>query len=1091
MARGRVKIDYPSPKIENIASIENLFFAWKKLENEFSFFDVWYEEESYKSFKFNLKKELSNLRDEILTGTYKPQPIHLMPFPKSGVDKVRQSFRIAVRDQVAWVAVCNILGPFAEIKMPAWSFGNRLFVPMWKEHQIPGNEYDEVKFKWRNGKFLNSNGRVYQPWNRSWPRFRHLLTATMKRMAFIELDKEENEYVEGSEKLEPWLKLHYLKNGYFKEKEGINQQDDKDANLTSESPEQKLKRPRNIYWATIDLTKFYPFIKCPRLYDQLIKQCKVSDVKARELLQRMLKFEVAEPEYTEDDLKRLGLEQEKWKTFEGLPTGLLVGGWLANIYLLEADLEIDKKLKDNKSLAHFRYVDDHTFLSYSPKVLIHWVQSYCRILKKLKLEVNSDKFQPHGEIEIKLPKGSNNEQNTPEYTLGKAFLEEYWEEQFFSSDSTHNEPTEEWERYEEIISIIEDKCKIDPRFPTPLMTQTLQKVSQLGSLDLDLLNDREISSVIHDLKTLIVTDFPNEEIKEDTRVSFASTMLSRMLRGRNYDYGLISTFRKQWMTRRDILIDSMTKNGENVNENEEKIPVNAIFGLPIKIEKTQNLKIPDCGDSELIRINTKIGNVLYSSNSTYTNTCKSVFSLLKRAASKVPDKVKIWIRLTQFCIDHLPDKLHEIFSLLASTNSKTLNPLGFRFIQSQLYSLISTILVRKSWDYYFSRRESMEESEAKRCMDAIISINPIKSSFSFEKSSTRLFQLSLDFARFIINVKETGDISFDLEADEKTKLFFILWLLDGITKNKQGDFNLFLLFSSILDSITVNNPLLEQLMGFIITSRVKYTDGDKSQIDRLLTITNSEELTTLKLLRDEKNQKQYEESKILLKDFINGHFSNIQNSEWENSLSNARLSELFMLKLCQSIIYTVNNTYNADYTDYLDCNHIVVDVGDIHNVWSTSGFKGEIRVSFITDKQIENSFILLNEDFQMRRLYRIGVVLFNLLSRKTDLYWLQVRPEYGYEWSSQIRQLAESGKIGSYSERLLSGCLLPTARELSRLKVTTENVRNVVSSYFASSYIPHIGFLADMIKNHLESMTYAIVPITNKTVRELKIIDLD
>lgn len=1089
MARNRVKIDYPSPTIENIASIENLFFAWKKLENEFSFFDVWYEEESFKSFKFNLKSELSNLRNEILTGTYKLCPIHLIPFPKSGVDKVRQSFRIAVRDQVAWVAVCNILGPFAEIKMPAWSFGNRLFVPMWKEHQIPNNEYDEVKFKWRNGKFLNSNGRVYQPWNRSWPRFRHLLTATMKRMAFIELDKEENEYVEGSSKLEPWLKLDYLNKDYFKEKQGTKSQDDKDVNQQSNFSEGKPKQSRDIYWATIDLTKFYPFIKCPRLYEKLIKYCRVSEKKTKDLLQRMLKFEVVEPEYAEDDLERLGLKQEKWKTFEGLPTGLLVGGWLANIYLLDVDLEIDTKLKNNKNVAHFRYVDDHTFLSYSPKELIHWVQNYCSILEKLELEVNSDKFQPHGGIEIKSPKDSNNEQNAPEYTLGKAFLEEHWDEQFFGSDSTHNEPTDEWERYEEIVSIIEDKCKIDPRFPSPLMTQTLQKVSQLGSLDLDLLNDREISSVIHDLKTLIVTDFPNEEIKEDTRVSFASTMLSRMLRGRNYDYGLISTFRKQWMTRRYFLIEGMQKQRDNVNEIEDKLPVNAIFGLPIKIEKTTNLNIPDYGDPELKRINSQILNVLYSSDSIYTNTCKSVFSLLKKAASKVPDKVKIWIRLTQFCIDHLPDKLHEVFSLLVSTNGKTLNPLGFRFILSQLYSLISTILVRKSWDYYFSSSESLEEAESRRCMDAIISINPVKSSFSFEKSSLRLFQLSLDFTRFIVNVKETGDLSFDLEVDEKTKLFVVLWLLDGVPKNKQRDFNILFLFPSILNSITEDNPLLEPLMRYIITS--KYTDVDRSLIKRLLKITNSEELTTLKLLKEEKNKKQYNEGKILLKDFIDGVFSNIRNSEWENSLRNARLSELFMLKLCQSIISAVNDSYNTDYTDFLDCDHIIVNVGDIHNVWNTSGFKGEIRVSFITDKQIGNSFILLNEDFQMKRLYRIGVVLFNLLSHETDLYWLQVRPEYGYEWTSQIRQLAESGKIGSYSERLLSGCLLPTARELSRLKVTTENVRNVVSSYFASSYIPHIGILADMIMSHLESMTYAIVPITDKTVRELKIIDLD
>ena len=52
--------------------------------------------------------------------------------------------------------------------------------------------------------------------------------------------------------------------------------------------------------------------------------------------------------------------------FEGLPTGLLVAGALANLYLLDLDKKVINRLKTEKKhcMLHFRYVDDHLFLSY-------------------------------------------------------------------------------------------------------------------------------------------------------------------------------------------------------------------------------------------------------------------------------------------------------------------------------------------------------------------------------------------------------------------------------------------------------------------------------------------------------------------------------------------------------------------------------------------------------------------------------------------------------------------------------------------------------------------------------------------------------
>ena len=1053
---------YQLPTLRNIANIENLFSAWRKLEKEFSFYDVWYEEESFKLFKCNLREELIQLRTEILDGSYRLSPIRPIPFPKKGVENVRQSFRIAVRDQVAWVAVCNILGPFAETKMPAWSFGNRLYVPMWRETIDSSSEYEEPKHVWRNGKFLNSAYRVYLPWNRSWPRFRHLLTATLKKMAFVPLDYDEEDFLEGNLKLDSWLRLDYVKKGYFRSETSEDTQNDKIPDSPNNNKaKKKTHEVKDVYWASIDLTKFYPTIHCNILRDKLIKHCRVKSNAVKSLLHEMTSFTIDPTGYSEDELGTFELGDGKYLTFDGLPTGLLVGGWLANIYMLDIDMEMAKRLKSNKHIAHFRYVDDHTFVSDSAKELVHWIQQYVSVLKKNGLYINADKFQPKP--------GSESEAKS----FASHFITEIWTEEFFNS--TDND---EWENYKKAIGEIEETCKIDSRYPSPLMTQTLQKVSQLGKLDLDLLSEREKAMVIHDLKTLIVTDLPEEEIREDTRVSFASTLLQRLLRKRSSSYDKLAFLRHEWIV--------------EIEKSDHKSPVPSILDIfdLSPSPKVRKNAWPKELSGVLEDLSKSIDRVLYAAEANETRTAETVFNLLTKAVKKVPEKVKIWIRLVEFCIQCLPDKLPLVFRELSNTRNRNLHNLGYIFIRSQLVALMAHELIKKSWNLFFlppSNNQSIDVYELSESIKALTNYPEFKPKYFFEEKSLYLYAIAKQLASYVKRVRNNEASSFQVDGDEEQISTTVLWLMDSIPFKHKREFNIVRFFYPILSGISETNKYLKVIMEQIITSHAVYNDIESAEIDRLLRICESDELYRLWAWRNKTYSELVQGNVIILSSFIEGKFATLDDIK-EIRLNEARGSELLMLRILSSVIKSIEE--NHDNAIRIDCHNIIISVEDILNSWKHRNLSEDINVKFnenIEIKDYDDSVTAINE---INRLYRLGVMLYSMLSSDTNLLWLKVRPEYGYEWSPLIKNLAESGKISSFSERILSACLLPTTRELVNLNVTVENIRKV-NSHFAPIFINNIKELKKKIDDYLSSMEYSLISLDDKKVVEVKVIDLE
>ena len=435
---------------ETICSKENLILAWRRVENSFHHGDVWFDELELAAYKFNLLDNIDQLSEKMKNGTYKMSPIKPAPYPKgkkvvlgeNGNEKlrVRQSFCIHVEDQIVWMAVYGVLGPYFEEDMPAWSYGNRLYLNTWRDK----NKH------WIYGVYRTTSKHFYRKWTQGWPLYRHVLAASIKRKAFTGKKDEEvcdesqiETIAENEAQVNSAFRVPYLEKDYFP-KDGYH--------------------PK-LYYMSIDLEKFYPSVKMERIKNKLLKAFPIDEPNFTALIETITKFEISydgfdgQP-FSDEELEQMDLYKDV--VFDGLPTGLIVAGALANLYLLDLDLKVVEKLRTDKKrhILHFRYVDDHLFLSENAGKLTEWENWYIQELDKIGLKVNDSK--------------------------------------------TDKEPIE-----------------LDSHYPTPLLTQTLHKISEIARIPLDLLSSNEFSMVFRDLQMLLVTDFPEQEIKKGTRTSFA------------------------------------------------------------------------------------------------------------------------------------------------------------------------------------------------------------------------------------------------------------------------------------------------------------------------------------------------------------------------------------------------------------------------------------------------------------------------------------------------------------------------------------------------------------------------------------------
>lgn len=552
---------------------ETGLWAWRKVRRAYQAADSLYDPAELAAFELNLEAELDAIRAAFAEGRWSNRPLRLVPQPKSpdkqGAPRMRQYFEVSVRDQVAWAAVATVLGPELDRKMPAWSYGNRLYRAAWYDDEREAGKPSRLNI----GPYRHAAGHLYRRFKHSWPLYRRHISLTARRMVH--------------ERLDPAL----LDEG---DRRALDQSDDL-RYLDAQFWVRKAPDGGTMFAGSFDLMKFYPSVRVEAIrrgFDVHVDGIGDEPVLA-ELLRQMLVFEVDASGVSEEMRDAIEPPVSSGE-FDGIPTGLFVGGFLANVAMLSIDLEADRLLLENREIAHFRFVDDHEVLAYDFEALLNWIRTYIGLLEASGIGVNvePDKYVPS---ELK-------------WLIHPEKLEEERE-----IDRPPNA--------EEAMARARKASMVDGRKPTQLMTRTLAQVSMLAATDFDLLTDAGRSQRLEQLEWLLLANIPDQEIRGDTRMAFAAAriaLLTPALFRPNDD--LLASHRSM-----QIHLDKRGK------------------------DKRRGRAVDEVNEAEISNLEKRVAELDDLEKKGWGNLLDRHFGLLFEAFAAHPDKVRLFLRVIDFC----------------------------------------------------------------------------------------------------------------------------------------------------------------------------------------------------------------------------------------------------------------------------------------------------------------------------------------------------------------------------------------------------------------------------------------------------------
>ncbi|WP_231461731.1 hypothetical protein [Pedobacter sp. Leaf132] len=530
---------------EQFLNEENFFNAFKKVKNYLNKLDEWYNPIELAEYEATLSLRIPFLIKQIQDKTYLPKAVQPFPFPKkdkqNGDHQIRPYFNIHLDDQLIWTAITNVISDKVEGEMPKWSYGNRLYRPIWFEENPVTGKKILVR-----GSFKNTSQNLYRTWNQSWPLYKRHISLTIKVMSknknFVKEDLDDEAEIRIYEQSEQnqFKDIQYIDKNYWNEG--------------------KLD---TLYWAGLDFKTFFPTIEKNNIIKN-IKSCLIrydgSDRDDVDLIlftiNLMLKFPLDTTGWSKGRLStKNGYNLQNLDIYPGLPTGLIAAGFLANVSLLEIDRAIIKWMDGRRDVAIFKYVDDHVVLAQSRPALLDFLNFYNEQLEKI---CPNTEFQP-SKVE---PKESLQYQKSKGFSLKR----------------------------------MKHAVELDVDFPNPLMTNTLKKVSNINNLDFDLLEKEELTNIETDLKHLLLTDFPATEIRKDTKMSFAASKICLLARELKPDFDRLDPFsplNSDWINNKykELIKDEISKGNDEISDEtraikkqeaaEEYIAIN----LPKAIEK--------------------------------------------------------------------------------------------------------------------------------------------------------------------------------------------------------------------------------------------------------------------------------------------------------------------------------------------------------------------------------------------------------------------------------------------------------------------------------------------------------------------------
>lgn len=470
---------------ELLTSDENLRASYRRARRELEFLEGFVDHEEFAEWENDLDQHIDKVR-QLLLRPCEQVLCNLVPVPK-GKGEARAYYSIPLEYQVGWLAIVGAIGPLLDKRMPNWSFGYRLQRP--RIRTADGNwPWDEHS--------SNSEG-TYLSFARSWKPFRRYANLTLTRFL-----GDSNNSDDPAELLIQEIEARLSEEGLVPEPGqnlGLDLRTKRFPFFADSWPRQKKSR---VWFARLDIENFFPSIERKRLPDILVSEltglCGFSNAERwQALFDGWLKFVEASTPVTPDQLKRQRIGNG------GLPVGLVASGFLANVYMLPVDREIER-VREEKfpgSVAALRYVDDFVVLAGSKEDLAKWLSDFIAILRPRNLNLKKEKIHPELLCKVvcklsKRPKWNPNEQN-----LRKLLKSDFetWQDQG-------------------TVSLFDRK---------EFISTTLQRMSFRAAEDPEMLDESELQYRFLDLLDLAAAGTANAEVRSETLHSFAAGQLQR------------------------------------------------------------------------------------------------------------------------------------------------------------------------------------------------------------------------------------------------------------------------------------------------------------------------------------------------------------------------------------------------------------------------------------------------------------------------------------------------------------------------------------------------------------------------------------
>lgn len=1135
---------YLNKLIDSIADYENINLAWGKAKECYRRGEYWFDQIEYAKFTSNLEKEILNIRDDILNNKYKMSPITPIFFPKgteNSIPQNRQMFWISIRDQVTWLAVLNVIGKFYDSKMPFWSYGHRLYVSI-----FPKSTTSNGQVIWGRGPYRNTVKNIYRNFTQSWPRFRRdvYISAKILTGSYDDLDQNEKNDIDENERMPKQEQVLYKKKEFWGGK--VN----------------------SIYWCNLDIKKFYPSIRTTVIKENILKNISylpntiIDADEFGKLLDSILRFKLDLQGLSQNDVEKLIHINSKREIFDGIPTGLFAAGFLSNISFLEIDKIlaelVNNRAKTKGKIALFRFVDDFTILAEKYSNLLDLIELIQKLLIE-KMGTNEDGF-PNVELNLSKTKptelrnyllikynslnqldecvklNKNNEKYC-EYLIGeynsrkhlnkicvecKTSEEQLCKYLFSRLNSSIPEVVEM--KYNNISKKIEESakrsCELDPKFPAALMNQTLKKISLVNRTPFELLDESEEEQLISDLEHLLVSDLPDEEIRKDTRISFASSRLSRYVPKMQLNSTFSYNKKYYEIVKEQIKIEiekMKTEKSEKVN-------------MEMEIAK---IKINDI-DTIISEQNKKISEIYLSQN----NRINAIFQLLLKSINDYPEKLILWKNTLKYCEQTGCDKSYELLRLIVKLKKhKKINNYTECYLYTYFFDSLSKSLMKIS-GMDLENIGSIERERLSNYIKSIFSSRFLslllnnkrvnQSSIYYVKQARDLFRIVLGSFIYSYDVEKTFHVkSRKIEGIYK-KYDILNWAINPYQYVEERGYNL---DDTVWWLINMTKLTSEKEPPKFISSYIKVMNIKRASALATMTLLprNIESNVIIKILEENpltyfpfgwwnevvnfnKNFTKVDLSKQDIQNNNYNKFNSYNEKNKENTsipiynyICSERNNEITALKIIREIIKIVieNDARESDareieFDNYKNeaetCTgsfmknfpyniHIIEEIKDGMQV-----FKGIQQIEMgnisINDKRYmpelnSNS----HEGDKLQILFGMGVLFIQLLAKDSELNNKLFLP------GNQITNLnlyfnkLKEKPISSFSLEIVDACISAKKRESVYLKKLTDNLLKMDNSDILPwfEFEDESFFVADDMTKLLKAIEKSISEIEKST----------